>query len=419
MFLSLRCPKDGRVFPLRTATGRQVTVGSARACHVRVEGPDVAPTHVRIRLTEEGIELDNLAGAGATFVNGRAVTSYFLARNDIIRMGSVELVVDITLDSTTSGSKVCRRCGAATSSNTAPFCPGCTVRESGRSGARAPNGGHGTANLSGSGHRSMSVPVVEGYEVLGLLGEGAQGRVFKLRERATGRFAAVKEFTGTASRSAGRFAREADALRRLQHENIVGLIDFRPEAIPPLLLMEYVEGSSLTGLMKGGSIAPLRALSLLAQAAGALAYSSEQGVIHRDIKPANILVSSADRVRLTDFGLVRLTDAATKLTVSGNWVGTPYYMSPDQLSGGEVDARVDVWGLGATFYHALTGRLPFEAQNTTVLFKKILNDPVDLAQLRRVAGPEVAALFGQLLEKDAARRPWPAEVLKKLEQLGR
>ncbi len=211
-------------------------------------------------------------------------------------------------------------------------------------------------------------------EVLALLGQGGMGAVYKARQKELERFVALKILPpgiGAAPAFAERFAREARALARLGHPNIVTLYDFGQTADGLFyFLMEYVEGANLRQVLRGGKLSAEEALAIVPQICEALQYAHERGIIHRDIKPENILLSHAGVVKLADFGVARLValpedvtpgspEAPAQMTQSGHILGTPRYMAPEQAQRPlEVDHRADLYSLGVVFYQMLTGELP-------------------------------------------------------------
>ncbi len=212
-------------------------------------------------------------------------------------------------------------------------------------------------------------------EILGFVGQGGMGAVYKARQRQLDRVVALKILPpdiGDDPAFAERFAREAKALARLSHPGIVTIHDFGRADGLFYFLMEFVDGVSLGQLMRGGRVSPREALAIVPQICDALQYAHDQGLVHRDIKPENILLDRRGRVKVADFGLVKLvegggestvgelsTAASPNLTEAGKVMGTPHYMAPEQVSHpAEVDHRADIYALGVVFYQMLTGELP-------------------------------------------------------------
>jgi predicted Ser/Thr protein kinase len=198
-----------------------------------------------------------------------------------------------------------------------------------------------------------------------LLGRGGMGVVYKARHKALDRDVALKVLPATVATDpafAERFQREARALARLQHGNIVLVHDFGQQDGLFWLVMEYVDGTNIRQAMKAGTIGPKEALAIVPQICDALQYAHEHGVVHRDIKPENVLLDKAGRVKVADFGLAKMMehgDSDRTLTGAGQVMGTPHYMAPEQWERpNDVDHRADIYSLGVVFYEMLTGELP-------------------------------------------------------------
>jgi DNA-binding SARP family transcriptional activator len=242
------------------------------------------------------------------------------------------------------------------------------------------------------------------------LASGGQGEVFRGRDRMTGQPVAIKWLkTDLADRHldlVARFVREGAALRRLNHPNIVGILDTFEHAGRYAIVMEYVPGGSLRALLEQAR--PLRlsqVLTLILELADALSRAHHLGIIHRDLKPENVLLAADGTPRLTDFGLARWEQDATALTQSGTLFGSPAYMSPEAVRGEELDARSDIWSLGVMLYELLAGRRPFEGAQITPVLASILEDPIpDLRQYRPDVPPALLDLLGRMLLKERARR---------------
>lgn len=215
------------------------------------------------------------------------------------------------------------------------------------------------------------------YEVERELGRGGMGAVFLARDPRVGRRVAIKLVTNPdVAVGLRRFHTEAQATARLRHPAIVTVHELGEHGGRPYLVLDPVEGGSLKERLARGPLPPREAAELAHVLAGALAHAHAQGVLHRDLKPANVLLTSSGAPVLSDFGLARdLSDTRERLTRTGELLGTPAYMSPEQADGrpGAVDRRSDVYGLGATLYAALTGRPPFEAPALIQLLSEVLS----------------------------------------------
>ena len=250
------------------------------------------------------------------------------------------------------------------------------------------------------------------YRIERLLGRGAMGAVVLGRDADTGRLAALKTLSLSSEFSAdevtevrARFLREADAARRLQHPDIVAVYDTGQEAELAYIAMEYVAGRDLQQYTHVSQQLPLPwVVHIGSRVARALAHAHRQGVVHRDIKPANVLIDpKAGVVKVTDFGVARLADACR--TRTGMLLGTPTYMSPEQLSGQRVDGRTDLYSLGVTLFQLLTGALPHRAESMARLMYGIVNEVApDVRTLRPEVPPALAGVLAQMLAKTPEAR---------------
>lgn len=233
--------------------------------------------------------------------------------------------------------------------------------------------------------RSSQLP---GYDLLGKIGKGAMATVYKAKQRSLDRVVAVKVLPRKMSDNkefVDRFYKEGKAAARLAHNNIVQAIDVgsSPDGYH-YFVMEYVEGKTLYDIMQpppvgeGKSFSEAEALDITIQMADALAHAHERGLIHRDVKPKNILLTPQGVAKLTDLGLARATDDKEAAeSEAGKAYGTPYYISPEQIRGEvDIDYRADIYSLGATMYHLVTGRPPFDGDTPSAVMHKHLKQPL-------------------------------------------
>ena len=247
--------------------------------------------------------------------------------------------------------------------------------------------------------------------------------VYLAEQRSLGRQVAVKVLRPETTRHAAaveRFAQEARAAASLVHGNIVQIHEVACIDGLHFLAEEYVAGPSLKAwLAARGPLDPRQALAVLGQVGSALVRSAQQGIVHRDIKPENLLVTPAGEVKVADFGLARVLTADLELTRDGMTLGTPLYMSPEQGQGAAVDARSDLYSLGATVYHLLAGHPPFMGPTpVSVVMAHIQQPLLSLASLRPDLPAGLCGIVERLLEKQpAARFQSPAEMLHAVEDV--
>jgi serine/threonine protein kinase len=200
-------------------------------------------------------------------------------------------------------------------------------------------------------------------EILELIGKGGMGAVYKARQPALDRFVALKILaprSGGDLDFAGRFTREARALAKLSHPNIVAVYDFGQTDSLSYFIMEFVDGPNLRQVEQAGRLSPREALEIIPQICTALQFAHDEGIVHRDIKPENVLLDKKGRVKIADFGLAKILGQVDfRLTGVRDVMGTPHYMAPEQVEKPqEVDHRADIYSLGVVFYEMLTGELP-------------------------------------------------------------
>ena len=250
------------------------------------------------------------------------------------------------------------------------------------------------------------------FQVEKELGKGAMGVVYLGKDPKIGREVAIKTLALTqefeADEIAGvkeRFFREAETAGKLAHPNIVTIYDAGEEHDYCYIAMELLKGGDLVPYTKKGHLMlPEKVVALVARAADALGYAHREGVVHRDIKPANMMYNpETDTLKLTDFGIARLT--ASSKTKTGMVLGTPSYMSPEQLGGSRVDGRSDLFSLGVTLYQLLGGQLPFDGDSMAQLMFRIANEsPADIRTVNAGVSPAIAAFVGRALAKKPEER---------------
>ncbi len=249
------------------------------------------------------------------------------------------------------------------------------------------------------------------YRILDELGRGATGVVYRAQDPAIGRIIAIKtirlsDFTDASERERlrERLFREAQSAGMLSHPNIVTIYDIAEENGLAYIFMECVDGPPLEKVLNGAPPIPSEtALSILRQTATALDYAHQKGIVHRDIKPANILIHERTHAKITDFGVAKIM--SQQMTQSGVMMGTPNYMSPEQVQGHAVDGRADQFSLAVIAYEMLTGEKPFLAdQLPALLFRIVREDPVPPQRLNPTVGPQVETVLKKALAKSANDR---------------
>ncbi len=257
------------------------------------------------------------------------------------------------------------------------------------------------------------------YEILDEIGQGAMGTVYRARDPLIEREVAIKTVPIDHLRSEGpdaeaRFLREAQSAGRLSHPNIVTIYDVGETDTLAYIAMEYLPGSTLRDIMDRSPLPPDLALDTALQMAEALAFAHEHGVVHRDIKPSNVVVTGQrGRIKLTDFGIAHLVNS--NQTQTGQMLGSPRYMSPEQAMGREVDGRSDIFSLGAVLYEMLTGRYAFDGDSLPTIVYRVINEtPPAATVLRGSLPPGLGALLTRMLHKNPALRPDARELVSAL-----
>ena len=264
----------------------------------------------------------------------------------------------------------CPKCGAAIAPGApAGQCPKCLLKAGFESASISPSASEATGSGAAGRFQPPSVDELAGrfpqLEILEILGKGGMGAVYKARQKQLDRLVAIKILppeVGSDSAFAERFSREARALARLSHPNIVAVYDSGQVDGLYYFIMEYVDGVNLRQTIQAGRLKPQEALAIVPQICDALQFAHDGGVVHRDIKPENVLVDTKGRVKIADFGLAKLLGrepADLSLTRTEQVMGTPRYMAPEQFEATSgVDHRADIYSLGVVFYELLTGEVP-------------------------------------------------------------
>jgi serine/threonine-protein kinase len=262
----------------------------------------------------------------------------------------------------------------------------------------------------------LSAPAAGGrlgrYRILRRLGAGAMGEVFLAEDPQIGRQLALKTVRVEEGKPQEvedrkqRLLREARAAGKLLHPQIVTLFDAGEDSGLLYLAFEYVDGSDVAArLDRDPPLTLAEALAIVRQAADGLEFAHRQGIVHRDIKPSNLMLTADGRVKVADFGIAKMLDATSDLTTSGSVVGSPHYLSPEQVRGEALDGRTDIFSLGVMLYEMLCRQRPFDGTTLTTLVYQILNqEPTPLDVRRPDLGPRVARLVQRMMHKERDRR---------------
>jgi eukaryotic-like serine/threonine-protein kinase len=248
------------------------------------------------------------------------------------------------------------------------------------------------------------------YQIQGLLGRGAMGEVYRARDPVIDRSVAIKIMRRELTTGSGseqlleRFRREARAAGRRFHPNIVAIWDFGDDNGRPFLVMELVDGRGLDQIIKSsGRLELSRGVPIIMQVLSALGFAHENGIVHRDIKPSNIMVLQNDHVKVADFGIARID--ASEFTIVGDLLGTPAYMAPEQLTGGAVDHRTDLFAAGVILFEMLTGVKPFRGKSITEIMSYMeKRGPEDIRALNPAVPDPLKRVIIKSVAFDAAQR---------------
>ena len=253
---------------------------------------------------------------------------------------------------------------------------------------------------------TLNEQTVKGYELKECLGEGAYGAVYRATQPQVGREVAVKiilpEYANRPE-FIRRFETEAQLVAQLEHMNIVPLYDYWREPDGAFLVMRLMKGGSLAdSLREKGAWEPLKTVRLVDQIAAALEAAHQQGVVHRDLKPANILLDETGNAYLSDFGIAKELGTEVGLTQTGAIVGTPAYITPEQVQSQAVSPQTDIYALGVVLYELLTGEHPFADASTGALIVKHVSEPLPLAREKLY---ELPTEVDQVIQKATAKNP--------------
>lgn len=371
--------------------GTSVILGRSSSAQICIDDGKLSRHHCRIYSQGDRWFIEDLGSKNGTFLNQRALHQSPLSHGDEIRLGGTSLYISLRQ----GGENPCLLCNR-------------TVKN--------PLSFHGKVLceecLFGAG------PFQGRYSFKEKIGEGGMGAVFLCKDIKNSREVAIKLILDEEALAKKKFLREVRTMEVLSHPNIVPLYEVGEMDKLLYLVMEYLQGVSLIELIKQrGSLPIAYSIHLAAQIALALGHAHQKKVVHRDVNPHNILISEKGVAKLSDFGIAKILDhsSATALTDSGEGKGTLDYIAPEQMTNAaHVDFRSDLYSLGATLYHMLTGRKPFEAIHTRDLIMKILKEPpVPPSQIRLELPRAVDRILLKCLEKDPKNRPASRDELYK------
>jgi serine/threonine protein kinase len=371
---------------------RPLVVGRAPDVGLKIEDARLSRRHCQLEIRGGAVLVEDLGSANGTYVGGARIAGpTAVPFGGRIRIGRSWLRV------------------------VPDGIPPAALREADDSGSTAASFGRGAA---------PPAPSIAGYEVGPAIGQGSFGAVYRARRLADGREVAIKVLcTGPATKAkiVARFLREIEATRQLRHPNLVAVFEAGEREGFAFLVMELCPGDTLAKILgKTGRMPVRRALEVARGLAAALEHAFSRGFVHRDVKPENVLFDAQGTPKLCDFGLVKSLGASAYagLTRPGQGFGSVAYMPPEQVGNAvNADQRADIYSVGATLYHMLTGRRPFGGKLTKGLLRRVLEEkPQPILALAPEVPPAVVALVDRCLEKDpAARFQTPAELRAAIE----
>ncbi|MEK7867703.1 MAG: serine/threonine-protein kinase, partial [Planctomycetota bacterium] len=363
----------------------------------------------RVRMEDMGLQ-DHLLGQNLVskeqLRGAMKMLTAMLQRGEPVRLGKVLLdlrlvsqnVLEKVVEKEFAGSAFCADCGTiykSAGTGGTGECPTCgpktpipvrdddpksapTIVSPPSKGGEAPSAA--TAR-SKPGTKSIGPRQFGRYEILSEVARGGMGVVYRAKDKQNGEVVAMKVLLageGANEEEMARFEREARAASRLSHPAIVGIREAGSIEGKPFITMEYIDGKSLSRVLRdSGPLPPKRALEILEEVTEAVDHAHKKGVIHRDLKPGNVLIDKEGHAHLTDFGLAKQVGTESQLTRTGTQLGTPAYMPPEQAAGDvhAIDARSDIYSLGAVLYHMLVGTPPFSGETAMQTMYHVMNTP--------------------------------------------
>jgi len=393
---------------------QRLTIGRSSENRIQVRDAKISRRQCEIRAAADGYFICDLGSKNGTFVNGARITEARLRNDDRIQVGLTRLLfrceaTDSREETQLAPPHLCAACGkivpldvldAARQSPSRVYCVSCVAAH------------------------PLLGRIIGGYEMVQPIGSGSMGTVYKSEQLSMGRLVALKilhdELTAN-ERAVGRFLREARAGGQFSHPNIIRIYDMNQAEGHYFISMEYAQGGDVGSLLeREGPLAIRQVVEIASQTCSALAHAHSNGIVHRDIKPTNLLLTRDGITKVGDLGLAKSLDAAgiTSLTSTGSALGTLVYVPPEQLADARsVDFRADIYSLGATCYHLLSGEHPFHGTSLAELARAICSqEPRPLRSYREDLPPALDQLIARAMARDRGRRfPTADEMLAALD----
>jgi len=371
---------------------RALVIGRGRNAEMMLADPLLSRRHCQLEMSAGVVVVHDLGSANGTFVNGIQTSRAAITPGDVVTLGRSWLRIVPEMAQVRIGQ--------------GDDGPSMTQRFDKRAVSTAPE-----RRYEGAADGS-EYPEIDGYELFGTIGKGSFGTVYRAKNRASGRLAAIKVIPTGANAKAenvARFLREIEATGQLAHPHLVNVYGAGEGPHFAYLIMEYVDGDTLARtIQREERIPPPRALEIGRQIASALEHAFSRGFVHRDVKPENILIDSQGTAKLCDFGLVKNLAASSgaNLTRPGQGFGSLAYMPPEQVrEAAKADQRADVYSLGATLYNALTGRRPFSGPVNKGFLRRVIEEaPEPVDAIVPSVPPDVVQIVDRCMRKDPAQR---------------
>jgi serine/threonine-protein kinase len=405
--VQLEIGRDGEAGRLVEWAGeRPLVIGRGRDVDVPLADPRLSRRHCQLELANGVVTVADLHSANGTFQNGVQIERSVLQLGDTITFGKsfLRLVPDTEAEKPAAAPAADE--GGATKRTNIRTAP--TDRERAAAAAAA---GDATESGPAGAAPAAGPPAIDGYTGFAQVGKGSFGVVYRAKRTSDGSDVAIKVLpTGAEVKPelVARFLREIEAAGQLDHPNLVRVLGAGETDTFAYLVMEYCPGETLALRLLRGRMQPLPALQIARQLAGGLAHAFSRGFVHRDVKPENILLDDRGTPKLCDFGLVKSLGATTSkgLTRPGQGFGSVAYMPPEQVKNAvSADQRADVYSVGATLYHMLSGQRPYSGKVTKSLLRRVLEEmPEPILEFAPDVPPAAVRLVEKCLQKDPAAR---------------